>query len=86
MSEEMAIQYQRGYIDGFQDGRITFELRTGYWICIDEEPHEDYECDNCGFVLSTWTANIKPHEVYKFCPNCGAKMFKPMEKEEEDVI
>lgn len=26
--EEMAMQYQRGYIDGFKEGNVTFELKT----------------------------------------------------------
>jgi len=50
------------------------EPKTGHWIGIDEEPHEDYECDRCGYVVSTYTANIEPHTEYKYCPNCGAKM------------
>ena len=53
---------------------VAIPSATGHWIGIDEEPHEDYECDACGYVVSTWTANIEPHEEYKFCPNCGAKM------------
>ena len=48
--------------------------RKGHWIGIDEEPHEDYECDKCGYVCSTFTVNIKPSDEYKFCPNCGADM------------
>lgn len=48
--------------------------RTGHWIGIDEEPHEDYECDKCGYVVSTFTENIEPHTKYKYCPNCGVKM------------
>lgn len=48
--------------------------KVGHWVGIDEYPHEDYECDRCGYVVSTFTANIKPHEEYKFCPNCGVKM------------
>ena len=50
------------------------EPKTGHWIGIDEEPHEDYECNRCGYVVSTYTANIEPHTEYKYCPNCGAKM------------
>ena len=50
------------------------EPKTGHWIGIDEEPHEDYECSCCGYVVSTFTANIEPHTEYKYCPNCGAKM------------
>ena len=48
--------------------------KSGKWIGIDEEPHEDYECSCCGYVVSTFTANIEPHTEYKYCPNCGAKM------------
>ena len=54
---------------------------TGHWIAIDEEPHEDYECDKCGYVCSTFTANIAPYEEYKYCPSCGVKMFEPQESE-----
>lgn len=54
--------------------RLEQEPKTGHWIGIDEEPHEDYECNNCGYVVSTYTANIEPHTEYKYCPNCGAKM------------
>ena len=57
------------------------EPKTGHWIAIDEEPHEDYECDSCGYMCSTFTANIKPSEEYKYCPNCGAKMIEPQESE-----
>ena len=56
---------------------------TGHWIAIDEEPHEDYECDKCGYTISTYTANIEPHTEYKYCPNCGARMVKPQERREE---
>ena len=53
---------------------VTPQLKTGHWIATDEEPHEDYECDKCGYTISTYTANIEPHTEYKYCPNCGAKM------------
>ena len=50
------------------------EPKIGHWIAIDEEPHEDYECDKCGYTISTYTANIEPHTEYKYCPNCGCRM------------
>ncbi len=62
--------------------RLEQEPNTGRWIGIDEEPHEDYECNRCGYVVSTYTANIEPHTEYKYCPNCGAKMVEQQESEE----
>lgn len=53
---------------------VTPQQKMGHWIATDEEPHEDFECDGCGYTVSTCTANIKPHMEYKYCPNCGAKM------------
>jgi hypothetical protein len=53
---------------------VNPQPKSGHWIGIDEEPHEDYECDKCGYVVSTYAANIEPHTEYKYCPNCGAKM------------
>ena len=69
-----------------QDNKTEFpsvtpqEPKTGHWIGIDEEPHEDYECDMCGYVI--WA--IDNLEEYKFCPNCGAKMVEPQESEEQN--
>ena len=67
------IDWEKSEIERLSDCPLK-ESQTGHWIGIDEEPHEDYECDVCGHVVSTWTANIKPQEEYKFCPNCGADM------------
>ncbi len=49
------------------------EKEIGCWVPVDDEPHEDYECDKCGEIVSTYTANISPYEVYKYCPKCGNK-------------
>lgn len=53
---------------------VKQEPKIGHWIAIDEKPHEDYECDKCGYTISTYTANIEPHTEYKYCPNCGCRM------------
>ena len=55
---------------------VKQEPKTGHWIAIDEEPHEVWECDHCGFVIDG-SGCIDPYDyrdTYKYCPNCGAKM------------
>ena len=59
--EEMAMQYQRGYIDGFKEGKATFEPKTGHWI--DEEVR--WKCSECDWWYRDW-------KKFKFCPNCGS--------------
>ena len=50
--------------------KVGTVFKQGCWVGIDEEPHEDWECNNCGFVI--WAdENI---EKFHYCPNCGAKM------------
>ena len=56
------------------------EPRKGHWIGIDEDPHEDWECDNCGFVI--WAdENI---EKFHYCPNCGCRMVEPQKRIEKE--
>lgn len=43
----------------------------GTWVGIDDYPHEDWECDHCGFVVE---GTDDPWNYYHFCPNCGARM------------
>ena len=55
---------------------VDQEKKSGNWIDIDEEPHEVWECDHCGFVIDG-SGCIDPYDyrdTYKYCPNCGAKM------------
>ena len=47
--------------------------KEGVWVSIDEEPHEDYECGKCGYIISTCCEYISPYAEYKFCPSCGEK-------------
>lgn len=55
---------------------VTPERPKGVWVSIDEEPHEEWECDHCGFVIDG-SGCIDPIEyrgIYKYCPNCGRRM------------
>ena len=45
--------------------------QTANWEGIDDEPHEDWECTNCGKVIYCVE---NPYEEYKFCPNCKSRM------------
>lgn len=46
------------------------EPKTGHWIGIDDYPHEDWECNNCGYVIEAFE---NPND-FRYCPNCGARM------------
>ena len=46
------------------------ERAKGNWVPIDEEPHEDFECNRCGNVMCA----VYDIDDYKFCPECGADM------------
>lgn len=51
-------------------------VRVGHWVPIGDEPYDEWECDRCGFVIDG-SGCLDPDEyrdIYKFCPNCGAKM------------
>lgn len=69
----------RGYCTEDIDINILPPVSTekvGCWVEIDDEPHEVWECDHCGFVIDG-SGCVDPYEyrdIYKYCPNCGAKM------------
>ena len=54
--------------------------KTGHWIGVDEEPHEDWECDRCGHIEY---ADENTPDRFNYCPNCGALMIEPQESEEQ---
>lgn len=48
--------------------------KSGKWVEIDDEPHEVWECNHCGFVIDG-SGCIEPYEyrdTYNYCPNCGS--------------
>ena len=66
---------------------INPQLKTGHWIGIDEEPHEVWECDHCGFVIDG-SGCIDPYDyrdTYKYCPYCGARMVDEQESEVQNA-
>jgi len=55
---------------------VTPKPKTGHWVEIGDEPYDTWECDNCGLVIDG-SGCVDPEEyrdIYKYCPNCGAKM------------
>lgn len=62
---------------------VTPQPKIGHWY-IDERPESDREtiCSNCEQPI------FKYHKIDfdyrpKYCPNCGAKMVRPQESEDE---
>lgn len=60
------------------------EPKTGEWVMLErvENVHDiygvptwgvNYMCDKCGFIH---TAIQNHFSQYKYCPNCGARMYK----------
>lgn len=50
------------------------ERKVGHWVPIDDEPHEDYECDVCGFISEATFCPSGIGNFYNYCPICGARM------------
>jgi rubrerythrin len=48
---------------------VTPKEKTAAWVPTDEEPHEVYECNACGWLLYD-----VDRTDFKYCPNCGARM------------
>ena len=60
------------------------EPKTGHWVLFGECSNSEYYCSECHkkVVKEGWSNTVKK---IKFCPNCGAKMVKPQESEEEEM-
>lgn len=74
--EEMAMQYQRGYIDGFKEGKSTFEPKTGHWIMkhrninkIEYHTGEDVLNDE----IHTVKELIRYETDDPYCSECGKR-------------
>ena len=49
--------------------------KTAVWVGIDQEPHEEWECSNCGNIIDTFLQYEL--EEHKYCHRCGTKMSMP---------
>lgn len=77
---EIDEEYFKQINESVKSGNIDYEpwvaiangtpLPQGNWVSIDEEPHETFECNNCGNVMCA----VYDISDYKYCPNCGAEM------------
>ena len=52
----------------------TIQPKTGSWIAdsIEFGGERRYKCSNCGY--NDWLSEGVVQKVFKYCPNCGAKM------------
>ena len=65
-NEDNAIQYTKGYQDGFLEGKKLAERPQGEWIRKCNEHRVDIICTNCGYD--------EGYSCFKYCPNFGAEM------------
>ena len=56
----------------------------GHWVPIDDEPHEEWECDRCGYTEYAEVNDYVYNSLPNYCPNCGAAMFSELLEENED--
>lgn len=67
----------------YEEHKLVLELldreneltKTGYWRWVQSYPDNpktgDWHCSECNFVTSS---ELISDRLYKYCPNCGAKM------------
>lgn len=74
-NEEFNIDYQRGFIDGFNGAKEQYERPQGEWIITGKEQgavgmiYTIRKCSKCGWEHSLVIPN-------NYCPRCGSKMLK----------
>ena len=59
--------FDRGYAQGFVDGKLSAERSEGIWIYKEY----DYTCSNCGKLALE--QDDYPY-LSSYCPFCGAEM------------
>ena len=67
---EFNIEYQRGFINGFNEAKAEFRRPMSIWHNVELGSDLYIRCDNCGYHRSRFTYDKLPN----FCENCGADM------------
>ena len=68
-------QYNKGYSDGYEVARKTYEKPQGEWLIGQCHPHNVY-CSNCfkTYAQAGWEVWKDGSLARDYCPNCGADM------------
>lgn len=66
------------FLDGYNRG-LEQEPKTGHWIV---EPNCWLRCSECGEHYPH--TSIYETKGSNYCPNCGAKMVEPQEREDKE--
>jgi len=77
--------YQQGYSDAMRDFRK--EPKTGHWeyVQYDYNPRlGNWHCSECRCVVIECVDKNEKGGIplYKYCPNCGARMVEPEKRSE----
>ena len=64
--------YEHGYADGRDEAEAQLPKRGGWERELDVHNEPFYQCSVCGECFDS--NRDSTHEVFKYCPDCGAKM------------
>lgn len=74
------------YAHALVDGEPTVEAAPvvhAHWILEDSKDHDIMECSACGGFQNDLVYGLRNAKLFKYCPNCGARMDK-REGDDED--
>ncbi|MBQ2161278.1 MAG: hypothetical protein II444_05555 [Firmicutes bacterium] len=63
------------------------EPKMGHWewVQYDSNPNiGNWHCSECNRIVCGAITAANPVYAYKYCPDCGAKMFEPQESEDKE--
>ena len=72
--------YEDGKKDGYVQAKVEQDSKTGHWESFDlTYSREIYKCSICKCTANVPTVLGIP--MFKYCPNCGARMAESEDKE-----